>query len=174
MVSGDVNRFVDAMNAEAATLGLDDTHFVNPHGLDRRQHYSSAYDLSMLARAAMARPEFAEIVNTRQHRLAPPSDYDLFNGNTLLDKYPGADGVKIGWTERAGWTLVASAVHDGRRVYVTVLNSTDRDADAAALFDWAWQSVRWTPVGPGADTMLRIAERLGVGEPLRRALLVCA
>jgi D-alanyl-D-alanine carboxypeptidase (penicillin-binding protein 5/6) len=171
---GSVGAFVDGMNAKARELGLLDTHYVNPHGLSDSQHYSSAYDLARLARFAMRNPQFAEIVIARRWHLSPPSDYDLTNGNTLLGAYPGADGVKIGWTEDAGWTLVASAVRNGHRLFVTVLNSRDRDADAAALLDWAFGTYDWVQLGPRFSGQLRVAERLGMGSSLLRALSVCA
>ena len=171
--SGSVEAFVGEMNARAAALGLRDTHFENPHGLDRRGHYSSAFDLSQLGRYAMQNPTFAEIAGARAHHLAPPWDYDLFNGNSMLDVYPGADGVKIGWTERAGWTLVASATRDGHRLIATVLDSTDRDADASTLLDWAFASYRWLPLGESTDRTLRLAQRLGIGAPLVQALAIC-
>jgi D-alanyl-D-alanine carboxypeptidase len=174
LAGGSVPAFVDEMNARAGELGLENTNFRNPHGLDRRGHYSSAYDLSMLARYAMANETFREIAATQWHQLAPPFDYGFANGNSLLATYPGADGVKIGWTDRAGWTFVASAVRDGRRVFVTVLNSEDRDADAAALFDWAFAAHHWQPVGPGTAAMLSVLDRFGFGRPLASAIGVCA
>jgi D-alanyl-D-alanine carboxypeptidase (penicillin-binding protein 5/6) len=172
--SGSVSTFVDRMNAKAADLHLVNTSFRNPHGLSRKGHYSSAYDLAMLTRYAMANEEFRRIVSTQAYHLSPPSDYDLFNGNSLLATYPGADGVKIGWTEQAGWTFVASAVRDGRRVIVTVLHSDDRDADAAALFDWAFTSHRWQTIGPQTAAMLSVFNRFGLGQALGRSLAVCS
>jgi D-alanyl-D-alanine carboxypeptidase (penicillin-binding protein 5/6) len=171
---GSVQAFVEEMNRKAEELGLRDTHFVNPHGLDSREHYSSAYDLARLARVAMQNPEFAKVVSTQWWHLAPPSDYDLHNGNSMLETYPGADGVKIGWTEDAGWTLVASATRDGHRLFAVVLNSTDRDADASALLDWAFGSFQWVRLEPRTLDHLRLAERLGLGMPILRPLLVCA
>jgi D-alanyl-D-alanine carboxypeptidase len=162
------------MNAKAAELGLADTHFVNPHGLDNGDHYSSAYDLARLARYAMQNPEFAKIVGTQYWHLAPPSDYDLHNGNSLLATYPGADGVKIGWTDAAGWTFVASAVRDGHRLLVAVLDTQDRDADASALLDWAFANYQWVGLGNKAMGQVRLATRLGLGADLFRSLTVCA
>jgi len=173
IVDGSEAAFVDRMNQKARELGLRDTNFVNPHGLDDPNHYSSAYDLAMLARYAMANPQFAELVRTRDYQLSPPSGYVLRNGNSFLQRYPGADGVKIGWTEAAGWTLVASAERDGRRLFATVLNSTDRDADAAALLDWAFQSYQWLTLGPRAQATLRLAQKWGFGGGLVRSLAAC-
>ena len=172
--SGSVPAFVDAMNKKAAALGLKDTHFVNPHGLDNPQHYSSAYDLAWMARYAMGNAEFAKIVGTQYWHLAPPSDYDLHNGNSMLASYPGADGVKIGWTDAAGWTLVASATRDGHRLFVAVLGTQDRDADASALLDWAFGNFRWLGLGNKTMGQVRLAERLGLATGLFRSITVCA
>ena len=172
-VDGTVPKFVDRMNAKAEELGLRDTHFRNPHGLDARDHYSSAFDLAMLGRYGMGNAEFRTIVGSSYYHLEPPSDYDLVNGNTLLTSYPGAEGIKIGWTDRAGWTLVASAVRDGRRVIVAVLDSEDRDADAAALLDWAYGTYSWNEISPRTVRMLQLAQRMGGAEALTRSLTVC-
>lgn len=172
-LSGDVQSFVGEMNKKAEELGLQDTHFMNPHGLDRHDHYSSAYDLAQLARYAMRNPTFADVVGTGYYQLSPPWDYPLTNGNTLLGSYDGADGVKIGWTEDAGWTLVASVDRDGHRLIATVLNSEDRDADAAALFDWSFASHEWMQVSDRTNRTLRLASLLGIGDGLAQAVAVC-
>jgi D-alanyl-D-alanine carboxypeptidase (penicillin-binding protein 5/6) len=173
-IDGSVPAFVARMNAKAAELGLADTHFVNPHGLDARGHYSTAYDLAMLARYGMKNPTFVGLVGTQDWTLSPPSDYALHNGNSLLEHYPGADGVKIGWTERAGWTFVASATRDGHRLIVALMDTQDRDADATALLDWGWAAHRWAPVDPAAGQMLLLASRLGFNVPLLRAIESCS
>jgi len=149
-VAGNVPSFVDRMNAKARDLGLQDTHFTNPHGLDAAGHYSSAYDMVMLGRYAMKDPLIAEIVQTKQYT-ANWSGPELWNGNLLLWLYPGADGIKIGWTENAGQTLVATAQRDGHRVYVALFNSQDRYTDAIRLFDWAFDTVSGVPAGSCAD-----------------------
>lgn len=173
-IDGSVDAFVARMNAKAAALGLQDTRFVNPHGLDARGHYSSAYDLAMLARYGMKNPTFAGLVGTQDWTLTPPSDYVLHNGNSLLERYPGADGVKIGWTERAGWTFVASATRDGHRLIVALMDTQDRDADATALLDWGWAAHHWAPVDRDAGEVLLLASRLGFDVPLLRAIESCS
>jgi D-alanyl-D-alanine carboxypeptidase (penicillin-binding protein 5/6) len=139
-VAGGVPAFVARMNAEVRSLGLQDTHFTNPHGLDAPGHYSSAYDMAMLARYAMKDPRLAEIVRTKVWKPAWDG-LELWNGNLLLWLYPDADGVKIGWTEKAGQTIVASAQRDGRRLFVALLGSQDRYGDAIRLLDWAFDSL---------------------------------
>ena len=141
-VGGERQRFIDWMNQKVASLALGDTHFVNPHGLDNRQHYSSAYDLVMLGREGMRRPDstFRDLARAQTFK---GEGYTFTNLNRLLPIYPGADGVKIGYTPTAGKTMVASATRDGHRVYVGLLHSADLPGDSAALLDWAWSSFRW-------------------------------
>jgi D-alanyl-D-alanine carboxypeptidase len=139
-VGGSEARFVEMMNAKAKALGLHNTQFKNPHGLDANGHYSSAYDLAIMSRYGMQNPTFYSLSNTR-HWSA--EGFDLWNMNKLLPVYPGADGVKPGFTDNAGRCLVGSAVRDNHRVFVTVLNSLDTTGDSRALLDYAFGSFRW-------------------------------
>jgi D-alanyl-D-alanine carboxypeptidase len=134
-------RFISWMNALAGDeLGLADTHFVNPSGLDADGHYASAYDLARLSRRAMEEDLFREIVATPEIR---SEGYVLSGHNPLIGGYVGADGVKTGSTDAAGKVIVGSAVHDGHRLYAVVMHSDDLLGDASALFDWAWQEFAW-------------------------------
>ncbi len=172
-VAGSVPSFVDMMNQEVARLSLADTHFTNPHGLDAYGLYSSAYDLAMLGRAAMLDPRFAAIVGTARHDI-PPAGMDLYNGNTMLESYPGADGVKIGWTDNADETFVASATRDGHRVFVVVMGSKNRFADATAALDWAFANYSWVHFTPAMVASLAIAEHLApVGEGIYALTGIC-
>ncbi|MEX2225036.1 MAG: D-alanyl-D-alanine carboxypeptidase family protein [Dehalococcoidia bacterium] len=174
-MDGDVSRFVERMNAKAGELGMRDSHFRNPHGLDRQEHYSTAYDLAILGAYSMRNDVFRRVVGAQEWHLAPAAgDYTLYNGNTLLQGAPGADGIKIGWTNRAGWTFVASMVRNGRRLVVSVLNSADRNADAGALFDWAYSSHDWIGVSPRMAMTMKLAERMGLDDELIASLGVCA
>jgi len=132
-VAGSVEEFVALMNAKAAELGLTETHFVNPHGLDAEGHYSSAHDLLVLTRYALSNPLLARIVATREYNA---SGHQLLTTNEFLSLYEGADGVKTGTTEKAGQCLIASVTRDGRRIVAVILGSSDRYADAQALFDY--------------------------------------
>lgn len=129
--------FVDMMNAKVVSLGLNDTNFTNPHGLDDKDLYSSAYDMAMLARYVMQNETLRQIVSSVswQPRWDGPP---VWNGNRFISEYPGADGVKIGYTEASAQTIVASATRDGRRIIVGVMRSQDRYADAERLLDWAF------------------------------------
>jgi D-alanyl-D-alanine carboxypeptidase len=129
------------MNSVAVDeLGLADTHFVNPSGLDAANHYSSAYDLAQLARRAMRDDTFREIVATPDIR---SEGLALSGHNPLIGAYAGADGVKTGSTDAAGKVLVGSATHNGHRVYVVVMHSDDLLGDCSALLDWTWQEFAW-------------------------------
>lgn len=140
-VAGSVAAFVELMNGKAEELGLANTHFSNPHGLDEPGLYSSALDMALLGRALLAQPELAAIVRTERYQPAWEGP-ELWNGNALLNLYPGAIGVKIGYTEKAGQTIVAAAERDGRRLIVSVLGSWDRYSDAIALLEWAFSETK--------------------------------
>jgi D-alanyl-D-alanine carboxypeptidase len=142
-VSGSVSAFVDEMNALAAGLGLHNTHFENPHGLDERGHYMSAYDLAMLSRYAMAMPGFWPYSSTKVINVWGNRPLLLKNLNPVLYLYPGGDGVKTGFTDDAGKTLVGSATRNGHRVYIVLLNAQEREGDALLLFDWAFANFSW-------------------------------
>jgi D-alanyl-D-alanine carboxypeptidase len=133
--------FVDWMNALATDeLGLQDTRFVNPSGLDADGQYSSAYDLAQLARRAMREDVFRGIVKTPEIRA---DGFVLLGHNPLIGTYAGADGVKTGTTDNAGKVLVGSATRNGHRVYAVVMHSDDIQADTGALLDWAWKEFTW-------------------------------
>jgi D-alanyl-D-alanine carboxypeptidase len=137
-VGGDTNRFVSLMNSEAARLGLYDTHFANPHGLDARGHYSTAFDMALAGRAFLNEPLLAQISVTPEYQPDWPNGL-LKNGNKLLRIYPGSFGVKIGYTTAAKQAIVAAAERNGRQVIVSLIKSEDRYTDSIALFDWAFK-----------------------------------
>lgn len=133
--------FVAMMNSLARRIGLRNTHFSNPHGLDSSwpDHLSTAADLAWLAREAMANPDFARIVATpaRAVKMGAASAM-MFNLNRLLGRYNGADGIKVGFTRRSGPALAASASRNGVRMIAVVLHSADPATDSARLLDWAF------------------------------------
>ncbi|MHB1132385.1 MAG: D-alanyl-D-alanine carboxypeptidase family protein [Chloroflexota bacterium] len=142
-VAGSEERFMDMVNAKFVELGLADSKFANPHGLDAEDHYSSARDLALLARYAMSNPTFAEVVSTREYTIKGKRTFTLRNGNPLLGRYAGADGVKTGYTEAALQTYVGSATKEGRRAFVAVLRSRDRVSDTIPLFDYFFENYGW-------------------------------
>jgi D-alanyl-D-alanine carboxypeptidase len=135
-ISGSVEAFAEDMNGTARELGLTQSHFVNPNGLPDPEHVSSARDLAILARALYQTfPEQANLFNIGAMRLGGQI---IPNHNNLLGRYPGADGMKTGFTCAAGWNLVASASQGGRKLIAVILgapNLRSRTIMAAALFD---------------------------------------
>lgn len=129
---GTVEGFAQLMNDKARFLGMRDTHFVNPHGLDAPNHYSTARDLAVLADYAMKNPVFAQTVSTRSVTIGSRV---LTNHNKLLWRVEGADGVKTGFTKAAGRILVSSAKRDGRRLVAVTIEDGNDWADHAALYE---------------------------------------
>lgn len=133
--AGDVETFVAWMNDKADELGMADTHFANPNGLNAEDHYSTAADMAQLARAVIEHEVLAEIVATKSITLAGRS---LTNHNKLLWRYEGCVGMKTGYTDKAGRTLVSCAQRDGQSLIVVTLNDPDDWNDHAALFDYGF------------------------------------
>ena len=145
---GDVESFVAEMNKKAAQLGMNDTHFANPNGLDDPDHYSTAYDMAILARAVLEREELRTIVSTRSVFIAGRS---LTNHNKLLWRYEGCTGLKTGYTDEAGRTLVSSALRDGQELIAVTLNAPNDWADHAALFDYGFATYPRTLVAAAGE-----------------------
>jgi len=184
-VSGSVEAFADEMNADARRLGLHESHFVNPNGLQNPDHMSSARDMAMIARALLREfPEHADLFDIGAIELG--ARY-IPNHNGLLGRYPGADGMKTGFTCPAGFNIVASASRSGRRLIVVVLGAPtarSRNQEAADLFDRGFAmgpsgvSLESLPTGSGPPPNMRAdvclhrsaaliaaAEEEGEGEP---------
>jgi D-alanyl-D-alanine carboxypeptidase (penicillin-binding protein 5/6) len=139
---GDIDRFVELMNARARRLGLSDTHFVRPDGLDAPGHVSSAHDITLLARVAMNNPVVRAVVRQRD---AVAAGRSLHTWNDLLGSFPGLIGVKTGHTQGAGWSQVAAARGRGLTIYATILGSpsrSERNADLAELLAWGLSRYR--------------------------------
>ena len=140
-VSGSIEAFADDMNADAQRLGLHESHFVNPNGLHNPAHVSSARDMATIARALLREfPDHADLFSIGALQLG--RQY-ILNHNGLLGRYPGADGMKTGFTCPAGFNVVASANHSGRRLIVVVLgapSARSRNQEAADLFDRGFAS----------------------------------
>jgi serine-type D-Ala-D-Ala carboxypeptidase (penicillin-binding protein 5/6) len=156
-VAGSQTAFVALMNQRARELGLTNTHYTNPHGLDEPGHYTSAADLTHLARFAMTDPRFAGYVDHATSTIPwAHHHYDrvLVSHNDLLEDHPWVYGVKTGWTDNAGYCIVAAGLWRGHHVLVTLLGEPDdahRLADALALFHWsATQYAQRTVVSAGA------------------------
>jgi serine-type D-Ala-D-Ala carboxypeptidase (penicillin-binding protein 5/6) len=177
---GDVAKFVGWMNARARALGLRDTHFTRPDGLDAPGHVSSARDVSVLARVAMRSPIVRSLVRLRS---APIENgrFVVHTWNDLLGVFPGLIGVKTGHTNEAGWCEVAAVRRSGYTIYAVVLGSPDRaqrNSDLAALLAWSvsqyqtLQLVRAQPYAWAAVPYGRAALALVAGKPLVRVVRV--
>jgi D-alanyl-D-alanine carboxypeptidase (penicillin-binding protein 5/6) len=149
-VAGSVPRFVDMMNAKAGQLDLVNTRYLNPHGLDVPGHYTSAEDLTSLARYAMRIPEFRRIVGTYKTRVVTAKyTHQLQSTNLMLKQYSGADGIKTGWTDEAGYCIVASAKRGDIELVATVLGAASeagRFGQATRLLDWGFAHYKPTAV----------------------------
>jgi serine-type D-Ala-D-Ala carboxypeptidase (penicillin-binding protein 5/6) len=138
--AGSLDAFADKMNAKAQMLGATHSHFINPNGLPVPGQYSTARDLSIIARAAYANPTIRSIVCLPQlvFRYANGRTRELENTNKVLKRLPFCNGMKTGYTEAAGHCLIASGSRPGRDVIVVVLGDTKSGvwSDAASLLSW--------------------------------------
>ena len=133
--SGSVESFAELMNRKAQELGLSQTNFSNPHGLDAKENYSTARDLARLSIFAMENPIFAQVVSTKTCSIGARS---FTNHNKLLWRYDGAIGVKTGYTKAAGRILVSCAERDGRRLIAVTLSAPNDWNDHVRLFDYGF------------------------------------
>lgn len=143
-IAGSEAAFVHNMNLQACLLGCANTNFCNTNGLPAKNHYSSAYDLAVMTRAAMQNETFAQIVQQQKYMVRWLDGRQLLvhNTNRLLREYPGAIGVKTGTTNEAGQCLIAVAEKAGNRIIVVVLKSKNRFLDAVRLLDYGLSSER--------------------------------
>ncbi|MCR8843009.1 D-alanyl-D-alanine carboxypeptidase [Paenibacillus sp. SC116] len=140
-VGGSEDGFVYMMNQKSEELGLENTSFRNPHGLDQKEHYTSAHDLAQLSAYALHNKHFQTIVQTKVKVVPNPIekwDYKWTNKNKMLRFYAGADGVKTGYTSNALRCLVSSATRNGQQLAVVTLNDGDDWNDHQALLDYGF------------------------------------
>ncbi len=130
--AGSVDAFAERMNKKAHSLGMRGSSFQNPHGLNAEGHFSTARDMALLTRAALQNEMLSRIVSSKYAKVG---DITIKNHNRLLWSYPGADGVKTGYTMDAGRCLVSSATRDGMRLIAVTLNDRDDWADHTAMLD---------------------------------------
>ncbi|WP_330594093.1 D-alanyl-D-alanine carboxypeptidase family protein [Caproicibacter fermentans] len=140
-VGGSTERFAALMNQKAAQLGLSETHYVTPSGLDNAEHYSSAGDLAKLTAAALKNPEFARIVSQKkiQVRFSDPDRTVTYtNHNKLLSMYDGCNGVKTGFTKKSGRCLVSAAQRVGVQLVAVTLSDPNDWEDHEKLLDYGF------------------------------------
>ncbi len=153
-VGGDLSKFADMMNETARRAGATDSHFVTPHGLHHDEHYTTALDLCKITAYAFRNPVFTKIVATKKHTMPwEGRNYPrvLVNKNKILSTYAGGDGVKTGFTKKAGRCLVSSATRNGMRVIAAVLDCGPMFEDCAALMDKAFSEYALCQVADGAQ-----------------------
>ncbi|MCL6519417.1 MAG: D-alanyl-D-alanine carboxypeptidase [Armatimonadetes bacterium] len=144
-IAGSERKFVAMMNKKAKEIGAISTHFANPHGLHDPSHYSTAYDIALIARHAIRYPEFNAIVQKKQARIERSInslDVTLKNTAKFLSKFEGADGIKTGYTKEAGHCFVGSATRNDWRLIAVVLKSKDTWTDTAVLLNYGFKYFR--------------------------------
>ena len=144
-ISGSLSAFADKMNEKAAQLGMNDSHFVTPSGLDAPEHYSTARDMAKLTRAALENEDFRAICGLTSATLEfgnPPYSRTLYNSNKLLKQYDGCIGVKTGFTDNARRCLVSAAERDGVTLIAVTLNAPDDWNDHKKLLDYGFSLVK--------------------------------
>lgn len=141
-IGGSTEGFAKLMNEKAQQIGALNTHFTNPHGLDNPEHYTTAYDLALITSYALRNPKFAEIVSTKRKTISGPPDVEwdrsMMNKNKMLWQYQGGDGVKTGFTKKAGRCLVSSATRDNWQLCSVVLNCGPMWEESSKLLDYAF------------------------------------
>lgn len=138
-ISGDVNSFADKMNERVSSLGLSNTHFENPHGLDSSQHYTTAYDLALIASEALNNEQFRKITSTYKHTFKIGDETrTIVNHNKLIKLYDGCIGVKTGFTKKCGRCLVSAASRNGITLVAVTLNDPDDWNDHIKMLNYGF------------------------------------
>jgi len=137
-----LERFVEGMNARARALGLWNTRFADPCGHDRPGQYTTVADLALLAQALAARPDYLALSQVKRAsiRSLEGREFTFSNTNALIGRYPGAIGLKSGYTGEAGKCLAALVERDGTRVLIVMLDGSDRWWDAVAILERAFSA----------------------------------
>ena len=150
--AGSIEAFARLMNEKTAAMGLENTHFCNPHGLQDPAHYTTARELALITAAALQNKTFAKIVSTQRYS-APQIGTDacrlFLNHNRLLRTFDGAIGVKTGFTKASGRCLVSAANRNGLSLIAVTLNAPNDWRDHAALLEWGFsQYIAFAPEAP--------------------------
>ncbi len=150
-IAGNVEAFADIMNSRARQIGMVNTHFVTPSGLDDDEHYSTAYDMALLAREAIENKDFADACTAKSARLEygnPPYKRTITNHNKLLKMYDGCIGIKTGFTKKSGRCLVSCAKRDNKTIIAVTLNAPDDWNDHKALLDYGFSQLETRELMP--------------------------
>lgn len=145
-VGESVEGFAGLMNKKAEQIGLKNTHFVTPHGLDDENHYTTAYELAILTDYALENSTFKKIVNTKNTQIRiNENPMNIYNTNELLGVLPGVDGIKTGFTNNAGRCLVTSCTRDENQIITVVLGcdtKKQRTSDSTKLIEYAYKNYK--------------------------------
>lgn len=160
-VAGSVDEFVAMMNKRAKELGLKDSNFKNPHGLDDANHYSSAYDMSLIAKELVKYDKVLEFTKIYEDYLRKGTDKELWlvNTNKLVRFYPGVDGLKTGYTSTAGYCLTATAYKNDMRLIAVAMGeetSAKRNAEISSMLDYGYAQYKVDTVVKKDDVIAKI------------------
>lgn len=161
-IGGSLENFLEMMDYKARLLGARNTGFKSPHGLDKEGHFSTAYDLAVITKYALQNPTFSKIVGTKS---IYAGNRNLYNTNEMLNLYPGADGVKTGYTGLAGRCLVTSVTRDDQRYISVVLNCptvTQRAQSSKAILDYAFNNYKLCKLLDGGTVISELPVIKGV------------
>lgn len=170
-IGGSVSAFVDIMNERSKQMGLKDTHFVTPSGLDAEEHYTTAYELALITKEALNNEQFASAAAAKSARLCygnPPYNRTLTNHNKLLKMYDDVVGVKTGFTKKSGRCLVSASKKDGKFIIAVTLNDGNDWQDHRTLLDLGLSMVESKVFSPTNSTVKLVTvngERLTVNIP---------
>jgi len=155
-IDGSIEKFCERMNEKAAELGMQDTHFSSPSGLESGEHYTTAYDLALLARYALQNDDFAEMVSSKSAKLYygnPPYHRWLTNHNRLLWQCEDCIGIKTGFTKAAGRCLVSAAERDGLTLIAVTLGCPDDFNTHHAVYDSCFERLEFVDFGDMASSL---------------------
>lgn len=143
-IGGSIEGFADLMNQKAREIGAKDTNFVNPHGLDAEGHYTTARDLALITAYALKNQVFSDIVSSKKKTIKGPAgenwDRVMINKNKMLWQFDGGDGVKTGFTKKAGRCLVSSATRNGMRLICVVMDCGPMWDDSSNLLEYGFKN----------------------------------
>ena len=150
-LGGNVENFAGQMNSKAKSIGMNETNFVTPSGLDDDMHYSTAYDMALLGRYAVSDPIFYDICSSKSITVSfgnPPYNRKLYNHNRLLSSYEYACGIKTGFTKKSGRCLVSYAKKDDIGLIAVTLNAPNDWSDHKKMLDYGFSEIKETDITP--------------------------
>lgn len=171
-LGGNVENFAKKMNAKAKEIGMDNTNFVTPSGLDDKNHYSTAYDMALLGRYAVNDPVFRSVCSLKKVTLSygnPPYKRTLYNHNRLLESYKYALGIKTGFTKKSGRCLVSYAEKDGTGLVAVTLNAPNDWNDHKLMLDYGFSRLKRYVFKPEIPQTIDV-----VGGNVEKCKLCCA